>query len=201
MGSIKRVLPGVALLALFSAVEARADGFFIPFYGTALGGSVDNFEDFQDARKPAAWGVAVGGMGGGIFGFEADVTFAPDFFGKSDDLFLGSNSVTSVMTSALIGVPIGGQDGPGFRPYFAAGVGLIRQRIEAFSNLAEFSSNNFGYNVGGGAFIFFGKNVGVRGDLRYVRSFQSDDDFPLIGRIDAPTFNYTRVTAGLVLRW
>jgi opacity protein-like surface antigen len=198
MRMFTRVATSLAFIALLSAAEARADGFFIPFYGTAFGGSVD---DFDDTRKPAAWGACVGSMGGGVFGFETDVTFAPDFFAESDEVLFGDNSVTSVMTSVLIGVPMGGQSGPGFRPYFAAGVGLIRQRIEGFSDLSEFSSNNFGYNVGGGAFIFFSKAVGVRGDFRYFRSFQGDDDFPLLPSLEPATFNYTRATAGLVLRW
>ena len=198
MGLVTRVSTCLALVALLWAAEARADGFFIPYYGTAFGGSVD---DFDDTRKPAAWGACVGSMRRGVFGFETDVTFAPDFFAESDEVLFGDNSVTTVMTNVLIGVPIGGQTGPGFRPYFAAGVGLIRQRIEGFSDLTEFSSNNFGYNVGGGAFIFFSRNIGVRGDVRYFRSFQEDDDFPLLPSFEPATFSYTRATAGLVLRW
>jgi hypothetical protein len=200
MHSTTRVLAGVALLLVLSVSSARADGFFVPYYGTAIGGSVDDFDEFEDSRRPAAWGACIGGMGGGVFGFEADLTFAPDFFADSDSTLLGENSVTSVMGTVLVGVPFGGQDGPGFRPYVAGGLGLIRQRIEALEDLAEFSSNHFGYNVGGGAFIFFGKNVGVRGDLRYFRSIGEDEDFPLLTP-EPPTFNYTRVSAGLVLRW
>ena len=100
----------------------------------------------------------------------------------------------------LLGAPIGGQTGPGFRPYLTAGFGLIRQRVDGFQDLAEFSSNNWGYSIGGGAFIFLGTKFGVRGDFRYFRSLTSDNE-ALIPILREGTFNFTRGTVGLVFRF
>jgi hypothetical protein len=33
------------------------------------------------------------------------------------------------------------------------------------------TKNDFGFDLGGGAMGFFAQNVGVRGDIRYFRSF------------------------------
>ena len=195
---LRRVLLSCALaVGLLAPAVAGADGFFAPFYGAALTGT---FNEVDDTRKPATWGAAVGSMGGGIFGFEAEIAFSPDFYAKSDEVLFGDNSVTTMMGNALFGAPIGGQKGPGFRPYATAGFGLIRQRIEGFSNLAEFSSNNFGYNLGGGAFIFLGKNFGFRGDFRYFHSLTSDED-SIIPALREGKFNYSRATVGLVFRY
>jgi hypothetical protein len=190
----------VALLACAAPVSSRADGYIAPYFGSAFGGTIADLEPLDDSRRPYTWGVCLGSMGGGIFGFELDVAFTPDFYAESDDLFYGDNSVTTVMSNAIIGVPVGGQSGAGFRPYFTAGVGLIRQRIESYGDILEFSSDNFGYNIGGGAFIFFGANFGIRGDFRYFRNFGDDDEWDDFG-IEPYTFNFTRATAAFVFRF
>jgi opacity protein-like surface antigen len=191
------LLIGAFTAAALLPRAASADGFFVPYYGAAFGGSVD---EIDDTRKPATWGACIGSMGGGVLGFEADLSFSPDFFADSDDEIIGGNSVTTVMGNVLIGVPLGGQSGAGVRPYFAAGVGLVRQRVDAFEDLAEFSSNHFGYNFGGGLFIFLGSNVGVRGDVRYVRSFEEDEE-TIVPLLEPGTFSFTRATVGVVFRF
>ena len=52
---------------------------------------------FDEGHRPLTYGVAIGGMGGGIFGFEADIAFTPDFFGNSDDEFLGQRFEVGVV--------------------------------------------------------------------------------------------------------
>ena len=191
------LLIGAVTTAVLLPRAAAADGFFVPYYGAAFGGSVD---EIDDTRKPATWGACIGSMGGGVLGFEADVSFSPDFFADSDDNILGDNSVTTVMGTMLLGVPLGGQTGAGVRPYFAAGLGLVRQRVDAFEDLAEFSANHFGYNVGGGLFIFLGSKFGVRGDFRYFRSFEEDEE-TILPLLEPATFNFTRATVGVVFRF
>lgn len=200
MSRLTRVLAFSILTLALSTSAARADGFIAPYFGAAFGGTVSDVDIFDEGHRPLTYGVAIGGMGGGIFGFEADIAFTPDFFGDSDDEFLGSNSVTSVMGNVLIGAPIGGQTGPGVRPYFAAGVGLLRQRVEAFDEFDEFSSSNFGYNLGGGIFVYFTDNFGIRGDYRYFRNFQEDDD-SFFFDVEPGTLNYSRATVAAVIRF
>jgi opacity protein-like surface antigen len=63
----------------------------------------------------------------------------------------------------------------------------------------ELDDSEAAWDFGGGVMIFFGTNVGLRGDLRYFRTF-SDVDF-------GPSFTFTdkvdfaRASAGLILRF
>jgi opacity protein-like surface antigen len=179
------------LFALLCPAVASADGWISPFFGVNFGGQV------PEDREPKTYGVGIGGMGGGIFGFETELSFSPDFFGESDDVVLGSNSVLTWMNNVLIGVPIGGQHGFGVRPFVAGGIGLIRRRAEFASDLIELSSNDFAWDFGGGVMVFFGNNFGIRGDYRYYRNFSEDDEDFDVGE----QFNFSRVSGAVVFRF
>ncbi len=184
----------VVLVATPSAVSA--DGFISPYAGTLFGGTLG---DFDYKERPYTIGVSIGSMGGGIFGFEADVAFAPDFFGDGESFFIGDTSVTTGMANVLLGAPIGGQTGAGVRPYAAAGVGVIRQKVAAYGDFLDFTSTDFGYNLGGGVMLFFGDTFGVRADLRYFRNFQKSNEG--IFTFEEGTFHFTRATLGAVFRF
>jgi len=66
---------------------------------------------------------------------------------------------------ANVVLPIRIQGVPKWRPYGAAGLGVIH----AWTNLEDRSQNNLGFNVGGGVMYSLSKHVGLRGDLRYFR--------------------------------
>lgn len=188
---MKRTCSLLVLLVLTCPAVARADGWISPFFGVNFGGKV------PEEREPKTYGVGIGGMGGGIFGFESEISFSPDFFGESDDVFLGSNNVLTWMNNVMIGVPIGGQHGFGVRPFVTGGIGLIRRRVEVASDLVELSSNDFAYDVGGGVMIFFGSHFGIRGDYRYYRNFGEDDEEFDPGE----TFDFSRVSGAAVFRF
>ena len=69
-------------------------------------------------------------MGAGVFGWEADFAYTPEFFeGDDDDIdLIESSNVTTFMVNAIIGVPAGGTTGGGFRPYFSGGAGYADER-------------------------------------------------------------------------
>jgi opacity protein-like surface antigen len=181
---------------LLAPSAARADGFITPYVGTLFGGTLG---DFDVEERPYTFGVSFGSMGGGIFGFEADLAFSPDFLGDSDSFLIGDTSVTTAMANVLIGAPMGGQSGAGVRPYAAAGVGAIRQQVEAFGDFLEFTSTDFGYNLGGGVMFFFGQRGGIRADFRYFRNFQKSDEG--LFDLEPGTFSFSRATVGAVLRF
>jgi hypothetical protein len=59
------------------------------------------------------------------------------------------------------------------QPYGVAGLGLIKTHAELTAgSLLESNNNHFGWDIGGGAIIYFGDHFGVRGDLRYFHAFQ-----------------------------
>ena len=39
--------------------------------------------------------------------------------------------------------------------------------------IVDEDNNDFGWNVGGGMFIFFGDHFGIRGDIRYFHAFSA----------------------------
>jgi opacity protein-like surface antigen len=195
-----------ALVTLAAPTHASADWLFTPFLGANFGGNA-SFGDFDDVddefERRVDFGASLGWMGNGIVGFEADFGWSPNFFENtagSGDFEFGDSNVTTLMANVLVGAPVGGQSGPGVRPYGSAGVGLIRSRIDGGTFFDDLSTNDFGLNVGAGVHGFFNDNVGIRGDLRYFRSLQdneADDEFDLA----LSDFDFWRATVGLTIRF
>jgi opacity protein-like surface antigen len=193
------MLKKCAMIAALSLVllpgTARADWLFTPNIGGGFGGDASG-------REHLTWGASIGWMGAGILGWEADLAYTPEFFEpEDDDLDLVENSnVTSFMANVLVGVPVGGQTGGGFRPYFSGGLGVLQRNVQGSDDLFEIDNSEFGFNLGAGAMGFMTDHVGFRGDLRYYRSFedpQEDNEFD----IGVGNFDFWRGTAGVTFRW
>ena len=200
----------IASLVLITTVaapsKASADWLLTPFVGWNWGGTANLLEgdDFDDEfEQKAMFGASLAWMGAGVFGFEVDFGFSPNFFentsGSGDFEFADSN-LTTVMGNLIIGVPIGGQHGVGFRPYAVGGVGLVKSRLGSSGDLFNVDSTDWGFNVGAGAMFFFSDNVGLRGDVRYFRSLEDVepiDDF----NIGFANFRFWRGTLGVTIRF
>jgi len=184
------VLSLFVLALLGSAVPAGAQGFIAPFAGFNFGGDAQcpEITDCEDKRLNA--GVALGRMGA-IAGFEQEFAYTKDFFGSSPGL---SSSVLTVMSSLMITPQL-----RPIRPYFAVGVGLIRTNVELnAASILGGGQNNFGWNIGGGL-IIGSKNVGLRGDIRFIHAF---DDFELLGiPLSDTDLDFGRASLGLYLGW
>jgi opacity protein-like surface antigen len=189
MRRVIKTLLVVGAAALISApVSARAEGYVSPWAGVNFaGGGVDNGR--------GSFGVQAGGMGAGIIGGEVDFGYSPSAFGTKTDF--GNNSVIDLMGNVIVGIPVGGTFGPGFRPFVTGGLGLIRTQIDGGTTFNVSSSNNsFGYNLGVGAMGFFNDHVGVRGDLRYFRTLNGD----VVNGLDLGGLHFWRLGAGVVIR-
>src|SRR5262245_57246099 len=145
----KRGLTTVCVILTTAAIvgvpdEARADGYVTPGIAANAG------NETGDGRGGS--GITMGYMGAGIFGFEADVGYASDVFGQSQ---FGEGYAITAMGNAILGIPIGGDDGAGVRPFVSGGVGLLRTHIDAGTlvNLTQ-SNNAFAYNIGAGMMGF-----------------------------------------------
>jgi opacity protein-like surface antigen len=199
----------IAVLALAGTPNrASADWFVTPFVGGNFGGSANfggdnNLTDEFERRVDL--GASLGWMGAGIAGFELDWGWSPNFFQNTTDggeFALGDSNVTTFMANVILGIPVGGQSGGGVRPYAVGGLGLLRSNISAgtFFDVDEFTSNDFGFDLGGGVHGYFNDNVGLRGDLRYFRLLQDNepsDDLD-VGFAD---FNFWRATIGVTFRF
>jgi hypothetical protein len=192
---LKKCVLLAALTLVLAPASARADWLFTPNVGTGFGGDASG-------REHLTYGASIGWMGAGIFGWEADFAFTPEFFEADDDdtdLFDSSN-VTTFMVNAIVGVPAGGTTGGGFRPYFSGGIGLLQSSLQGADELFEVSNSDFGINLGGGAMGFMSDHVGFRGDVRYYRALvdpDEDNEFD----IAVGNFDFWRATAGVTFRW
>jgi opacity protein-like surface antigen len=205
-----RKLVTIASLAILTIVatptKASADWLLTPFVGWNWGGSANfiNYDDFDDEfEQRANFGVSLGWMGAGIIGFEFDLGFTPNFFANTrgpGDFEFGDSSVTTVMGNLLLGVPIGGQHGVGFRPYAVGGVGLIMSSITGPEDIFDVDTDHWGFNVGAGAIFFFTDSFGLRGDVRYFRSLQDEDPDDILD-LGLADFNFWRGSIGATIRF
>jgi len=190
----RKYLLALALLLLTPGIS-RADWLFSPYGGMTFGQDAKGLEHFN-------WGASAGWMGAGIAGFEVDFNHTPNFFEPKDatdttELF-GSNNVTTLMGNLVLGAPIGGQTGPGIRPYVSAGLGLLKQNVPGTSDFLDVSRNDWGFNLGFGAHVFASDHVGFRGDVRYLRSLQNDETAAT--NFALGNFDFWRWTAGITIR-
>jgi hypothetical protein len=168
---------------VLAPTRAHADGLFTPWLGV-------NFAN-EPADGRTSFGFTATGMGAGVIGGEFDFGYSPNFFG--DENVFGSNNVLTAVGNLVVGIPLGGSRGFGFRPYGTVGLGLIRSQADVLE--LDLSSNEFGINAGGGAYLFFGDHVGLRGDLRYFRAGFDDLDFLNIDKVD-----FWRASIGVTFR-
>lgn len=167
---------------------ARADWLLTPFLGVNFGGDADG--------QKVVYGGSIGYMGAGVVGFEVDFAHAPEFLDKT--LFVDS-SLTTFMGNVIVGVPIGGSNAS-VRPYVTGGAGLLRTNVADVGDFFDIDNSSFGINVGGGVMVFLNDKVGIRGDLRYLRSLQDpeeDDEFD----IDFGSFDFWRGTVGVTFKF
>src|SRR5262249_25123879 len=136
--------------------------------------------------KRLNWGVGLGTTRG-ILGFEEEIAYAKNFFGETPG---GDNSVLTVMSNLLVVFPAGP-----IRPYGLIGLGLIRPPFTT-SNLT-LDQNTLGLDIGGGVNLFFSRSVGLRGDVRHLRTLQD----VTLGVFNNDKVDFWRGSAGLTFRF
>ena len=192
--AIKTLLLSAAAALVLAPMQARADGWVTPWIGSAFGSSIENGR--------GTFGVSAGGMGAGVVGGEVDFGYNPSFFGTQTDF--GNNSVLNFMGNVIVGVPIGGTQGKGLRPYVVGGVGLIRTQVDANSNLFRpaASDNMFGWDAGAGVMGFFNDHIGLRGEVRYLRGTHDMNTSTGVNSIDfnGNKLHFWRPSIGVVFR-
>jgi opacity protein-like surface antigen len=205
MASRKLLTTAALTLMAFAAAPAKAsaDWLFTPFIGSTFGGSANigtGGEDFGDEfERKLNYGASLSWMGNGVFGFEVDFGYSPNFFEVNPDDndfdLIGSGNVTTLMANIVVGAPMGG-----VRPYASGGLGLIRTRatdVDAFFD--NVTSNDLGIDLGAGVMGFMNENVGIRGDIRYFRSLQDTDPDEI--NLDLGSFKFWRGTVGVTFKF
>ena len=194
----KRVIALALATITLAPVSARADILLVPFFGVNFGG--DSGKEFSEGFDSSQYnfGASITFMGGGVFGFEGDFSYSPDFYGKTD---IGGSSAFSATGNLVLGIPLGGQQGFGIRPYGLAGAGLLSSKSDFGTGVEEIDENNLTWSAGGGVLLFFGSSAGIRFDVRYFRTFDDLEirDIPIAqspGKVD-----FTRGSLGFVFRF
>jgi opacity protein-like surface antigen len=109
--------------------------------------------------------------------------------------------VLTATGNVLFGIPLGGQRGVGVRPYVLAGAGVVRTKVDVLGDVLSLNNSRAAWDFGGGVMLFFGDNIGLRGDVRYFRTF-GDVDFDLIDLlVRRERLDFARGSAGLILRF
>lgn len=184
------IISVVAIAVACHATPAHADGFLSPFLGFNYGGDSTNCERLTSCDdKRVNWGVALGSTGG-IFGFEEEFAYAPNFFGTPSD---ADNAVLTLMSNLLVVIPAGP-----VQPYGLIGVGLVRSHTELRASSLASDQNTLGWDIGGGVNVYPVRSVGIRGDLRHIRTLQ---DLNLGGVFTNAPLDFWRGSVGLTFRF
>ena len=197
---LKRLVWLATAVLFFAAPPARAQGYANVFVGSNFSGDAGRSLSaaLNDGNR-LTWGGAIGGTFKGIFGAEVDMAYARHFYGNNDSL--GNNYVFTLVPSLIVGVPVGGESGPGFRPYGTAGFGWVRRDL-AVNGVDAIKDNDLGYSIGFGVDGFATSHFGVRADYRYFRTVSADDSTNVVGiSLDRGNFSFSRGTVGAIFRF
>lgn len=172
-----------------SAAPARADGFISPFIGFNFGGDSSNCASLTSCEdKRLNWGASFGTVSG-VFGFEEEIAYSPQFFGKTPG---GDNAMFTLMSNLMLVIPAGP-----IQPYGIIGLGLMRSHAQFNASSLALDKNSLGWDIGGGLTIFPAHSFGIRGDIRHLRTLQD----VTLGVFGNDKVDFWRGSAGLVFRF
>ena len=163
----------LTMLVAWTAAPAQAQWVVSPYFGGNLAGDAE--------FRRGGPGVS-GGYFGDRLGFEFDLQRYHHFF-KDKNVDLVPNNCAPGVPNPCIDlntdawsfmgnvVALMRSEGAKWRPYGAAGLGVIHAWIEGPGDQYDIGQNNPAFNVGGGVIYSLNNRVGLRVDLRYVRAF------------------------------
>ena len=192
----------MAALLLAIPHNASAELFAVPFMGVKFGGST-SIVDLEFAAGDAKFtlGGAIMSIDDGLLGYEASFGYVLGYFEggnrENDPLVASGSFVIDGTASAIFTVPPR-LTGYGLRPYAQAGAGLVHaQVVDNLLHVFQVRRTMPVVTVGAGALGLFTNNVGLRFDIRYLRSLTTDDgSLRTVGR----RISFSRFTVGLYLR-
>jgi opacity protein-like surface antigen len=96
------------------------------------------------------------------------------------------------MSNVMLIIPAGR-----VRPYGVVGIGLIRPHMKFDATSLSVDKNTVGWDIGGGINIFVTPAIGLRGDIRHIRTLEG----VTLGIFSADKLDFWRASAGLTLRF
>ena len=200
MDRLRRALVLIGML-LAGPRAAYADFFVVPLVGMKFGGSTSivDFEQAAGTRK-LVLGIAARKVDDRIIGYEVEFAniagfFANDKVSAITPLVKPGSYVNDLTGGVVLSLPPGATGG-GLRPYGVIGAGLIHAQSEDAFDVVKVRRTVAAFSLGVGAVGMITDNVGVRFDLRHLRSMTADAPTGGVGHQIA----YSRFTVGLLLR-
>ncbi len=189
----------VVFVALAAPARAQ-DIFAAPFVGLKFGGDMSIVDlELAAGKRALTMGGSIIVLGDGILGYEADFGYVQNYFKRdaSPPLIKPGSYVLDLTGGLIAALPAGVTRG-GLRPYVVGGVGLINAQAADILEVLIVRRTVPAFKIGVGAQgLLLTNNVGIRFDLRHVRSFTGDDgSLARVGR----RISYSRFTIGLLLR-
>jgi hypothetical protein len=177
----------VFVSAVLIPASVRGETLVTPWLGVNTGSSTS---------ASVGVGAGVEHTFGGAIGVELEFGYSPDYFGNGLN-----SSVVTTMGNVVVGIPLDGARRAGIRPYVTGGLGLVHSRLDVVRSGVSLEQNDAGVNFGGGVSVFFGSHLGVRADLRHIRSL---GDATVVtgpfGPIDFGGVHYWRTSFAVVVR-
>lgn len=195
----RTALAALMLVGLAASAQAQ-DIFAVPYAGVKFGGDTSIFDlEFAADKKSFTMGGSIVVLGNGVLGYEADFGYMPNFFKNeaSPPVYKPGSYVIDLTGGVIFALPEG-VTGGGLRPYAVLGVGLVNTQAADVLEIFQVRRTVPAFKIGIGAqALLLTNNVGIRFDLRHVRSFTGDDgSLARVGR----RISYSRFTLGLLLR-
>jgi hypothetical protein len=185
-------------LLLVAPGRAYADFFIVPFAGMKFGGSTSIVDlELAAGKKKLVLGVAARKVDNGVLGYEAEFGNVTGYFssGEQPAVVKGGSYVNDLTGSVILSLPPRFTGG-GLRPYGVIGGGLIHAASADFAEVFQVRRTVAALNLGFGAVGMLTNNVGVRFDVRHLRSLTNDAPTGGVGH----SISYSRFTIGLMLR-
>jgi hypothetical protein len=199
---LRRATLLVLACLLLSPSTARADIFAVPFMGMKFGGSTSIVDlELAAGKKKFVIGGAAMQINEGLIGYEVEFANTWSYFENADLEGLGravvkhGSYVTDLTGNLVLSLPPGATGG-GLRPYIVLGGGLIHAEAEDVFDVFQVRRTVPAINLGVGATGLITNNVGVRFDVRHLRSLFNDAAVGQVGK----RISYSRFTIGLLLR-
>jgi hypothetical protein len=199
----------LAVIVLSPRAASAQEWQIKPFLGLTFAGAttiVDPEEAADDRHLVIGGSVTALGE---VIGLEADFGFASGFFESGEpsavtdvERLVDRSGVTTLTGNVVIALPRRMTQYT-LRPYIAAGLGLMRIRLDARAlatgPVFVVTRHLVAMDIGGGATGFLSDRFGLSWDLRYVRNITGEDlgDGLTFG---APRLSFWRATMGVVLR-
>ena len=181
-----------------SSRPVQADLIFTPFVGKTFGAQQTQFLVATVDKQTWVLGANAAWLTNNVFGAEIDFGYAPRFFASNQALDRPGSNALSLTGNVLLAVPLS-VTRESLRPYVTGGMGVLHAGLADLAGIETVDRNLLAVSLGGGAIGFLSPRVGVRFDLRNIRSTSRGLNTATL--LNEPRLGFWRATIGVAIRY